>query len=411
MSLATDTPDTTHPVWFEPEADCRFMVREISPERALDELGRVGFDAEWRQAAVKKFTHRLIKAHDLSAPAANILKQTCLTLGTDAGVHRGAINCTIDREAVLISATDAQLERLIIKLRAQPFGLKKLAESLSRMRMRQRHLQSAHVTAMAILNLTPDSFSDGGTLTHIESVLAHAQAALDAGATVLDVGGESTRPGAQAVAVDEECQRVVPVIEALVATFPCVRVSIDTRKAPVAQAALAAGAQMVNDVSGGTFDPEILQVVARAQCPYVLMHSQGTPDVMQDAPTYGDLLGDITGFFYGQVAACLNAGILAPNLILDPGLGFGKTVAHNLELLQRLPELVSLGFPVLVGSSRKSFLTLGTGHPAVDQREALTAATTALAIQAGAMWVRVHDADVQMPVIRLAEGIKRLKST
>lgn len=398
---------TLHPVslaLFDPKLDKRFQVREICPDAAGAELAQIQFDEDYRDVAEKKFHHVILKAADLSAPGANILKQTCLSLGAEAGVHRGAINCTIDREAVLITATQAQLERLLLKLRPQPFSLKPLAESIVRMRQRQKRVVQMPLQVMIILNVTPDSFSDGSRWDSLEELVAIAAHALELGANILDVGGESTRPGAKPVPEDEEIQRVVPAIKALRQAFPQAQISIDTRKAVVARAALEAGATMINDVSGGLFDPAMLPLVAEAQCPYVLMHSQGTPETMQENPTYTDVVSEVCAFFYQHISYAVELGVKPEQLILDPGFGFGKTLAHNLELMRRLSEIVSIGFPVLVGTSRKSFLTLGTSAIPVDQREALTAASVAIAVQAGAKIVRVHDVTTQMPVVRWLQG-------
>lgn len=404
--MMSETQTQTPPALFDSRIDTRFEVRQICPKAAGLELERVQFDEDYRAAAEKKYHHIILKASDLSAPGANVLKQTCLSLGTDAGVHRGAINCTIDREAVLITATQAQLERLVLKLRPQPFGLKLLAESITRMLQRQRRLGNRPLEVMAILNTTPDSFSDGGRLMDPEAAVAAAGKALAIGADWLDVGGESTRPGAEEVPIDEELSRVIPVIEAIHKAFPEARMSVDTRKAAVARAALAAGAQMVNDVSGMRFEPEMAAVVAEARCPIVLMHSQGTPLTMQEAPQYHDVVGEVSRFLYGQVAAAVEAGIAPENIILDPGFGFGKTLDHNLALMRRLREIVSIGFPVLVGTSRKSFLTMGAGDRIpTHQREALTAASLAAAVQAGARLLRVHDLESQMPVVDWLKGI------
>ncbi len=384
---------------FDAKTDTRFQVRQICPEEAGNELKKVCFDESYRPVAEKKFHHVIIKASELSAPGANILKQTCLTLGAEAGVHKGAINCTIDREAVLITATRAQLKKLILKLRPQPFGLSLLAESLTRMLQRQKRLQKMPLQAMAILNLTPDSFSDGGRFHSLDQLLTEAGQALDLGVKILDVGGESTRPGATTLPLEEEFNRVIPAIEALHRNFPNACISIDTRKSEIAKAALNAGASIVNDVSGLTFDPNMASIVAQTACPVILMHHQGTPETMQLNPTYEDVMGEISQFFYQQVAYATEAGIHSNNIILDPGFGFGKTLAHNLELMRRLPELVSIGFPILVGTSRKSFLTLGDTNIPVDQRECLTAASLAIAAQSGVKFVRIHNPATQMPVI------------
>lgn len=390
---------------FESKADSRFQLRHICSGSTGEELKRIGFDESYRETARKKFRHLIIKASALSAPGANILKQVCLSLGADAGVHRGAINCSIEQGEVLITATQAQLEQLIQKLQSQPFGLKELSESATRMLQRQKRLQEIPIQAMAILNITPDSFSDGGRLNTVEAAVAQAERALDLGVSILDVGGESTRPGAQMVSLKEELERVVPVVKALHRQFPEARISVDTRKAIVAEGALDVGAWMINDVSGLTFDSGMRSVVARYECPIVLMHSQGLPETMQQNPVYRDLIGEITAFFYRQVAHAIEAGVQPDRIILDPGFGFGKSLAHNLELMHRLEELVSIGFPVLIGTSRKSFLTLGRPDIPVGEREALMAASLAMAVQAGARILRIHDPETQMPVIRWLEKV------
>lgn len=259
---------------------------------------------------------------------------------------------------------------------------------------------------MAILNLTPDSFSDGGRLGSLDAVLKAAEEAITTGADILDVGGESTRPGAQEIPVEEELQRVIPAIEALRREFPHIPISIDTRKAPVAEAAVQAGAGIINDVSGLQYDPAIADIAARYDAQLVIMHSQGTPDTMQNAPCYPNgVVEEVIAFFRQQTALALNAGVSPERIILDPGFGFGKTVQHNLTLLHYMDKLVALGYPVLAGTSRKSFLTLGDTGITPDQREPLTAASLTLAIRKGARMVRVHDVATQAPVVRLVEAL------
>ncbi len=393
-------------VLFDPTDDLRFQVRQIHPSAADVELERVAFDESYRQVAEKKYHHLIIKAHSLSPAGANVLKQTCLTLGTDAGVHKHAINCKIDRGDVLITATASQLEKLVKKLRPQPFGLKPLSEAIQRMLLRQRYLQNQPIQVMAILNVTPDSFSDGGQFNSTTALLKHVETVLALGADYLDIGGESTRPGSQTVPVEEELQRVIPAIMEIKRRFPQARISIDTRKSPVARAALEAGAEIINDVSGLVYDPQMAAIAADYQCPVILMHSQGTPDVMQQSPHYDDVVGEVAEFFYRQVAGALAVGIQPQHIILDPGFGFGKTLEHNLELMRRLSELTSIGFPLLVGTSRKSFLTLGNSDIPVDEREALTAASITMAVESGARILRLHDIQTQMPVVNWLKKMK-----
>ena len=240
---------------------------------------------------------------------------------------------------------------------------------------------------MGIVNVTPDSFSDGGRWLDPEAAVAHGERLRAAGADILDVGGESTRPGAAAVDAAEERRRVVPVVEALAAAGA--RVSVDTMKAEVAAAALDAGATFVNDVSA-LRDPDMLPLVADRGCDVCLVHMRGEPRTMQEDPRYADVVDEVRAFLAERAQAALDAGVGAERIIVDPGIGFGKTVDHNLELLDRLDELVALGFPVLVGTSRKSFLGRIAGSDA-GERLPGTIATNVLALARGASIFRVHD--------------------
>jgi len=259
---------------------------------------------------------------------------------------------------------------------------------------------------MGVLNCTPDSFSDGGRINSIDQAMSAVLEMLSHGVDVIDVGGESTRPGSQAVSSIEECQRVMPVIREIRRQFPAAILSIDTRKAAVAREALMAGVQIVNDVSGLQFDCEMASVVAEFNADLILMHSQGTPDIMQIQPEYPKgVIPTIKAFFEQQVDVALQAGILPENITLDPGFGFGKTVDHNLELLCHLNELKG-DFPILVGLSRKRFLTLGDATISSHDREALTAAAITLAVQNGADAIRVHDVATQGAVLKLIRATK-----
>jgi dihydropteroate synthase len=248
---------------------------------------------------------------------------------------------------------------------------------------------SAGYSLMGVINVTPDSFSDGGLFLDEQAAVAHGVELVEQGAHVLDVGGESTRPGAEPVDVEEELRRVVPVVEGLSRRTSTTQISIDTSKAAVAQASVAAGATLVNDVSALRADPEMADVVAGSGADCCLMHMLGEPRTMQrgvGGSSYTDVVDDVKAFLEERLAFAVGAGIPEQRILLDPGIGFGKTVAHNLELLRRLGELVALGRPVVVGTSRKSFL----GVLATD-RLAGTIATNVMALERGASVFRVHD--------------------
>jgi dihydropteroate synthase len=260
------------------------------------------------------------------------------------------------------------------------------------------------VLILGILNVTPDSFSDGGRFLDPARAVAHGLALIAEGADALDVGGESTRPGAQGVDGQEELRRVLPVIEGLRAGTD-LPLSIDTRKPGVARAALAAGASVVNDI-GALRDPAMRAAVRDAGAEAILMHMQGNPGTMQGDPRYGDVVKEVGEFLLARASGAEADGIPRDRLILDPGIGFGKRLEHNLAILKRLPELVALGYPVLVGPSRKSFLGEILGLP-VEERLEGTAAAVACAVMGGAAMVRVHDVKEMLRVVRVAEALWR----
>jgi len=259
---------------------------------------------------------------------------------------------------------------------------------------------------MGVLNVTPDSFSDGGEFNTPAAALAQAQRLVDAGADIIDIGGQSTRPGAQLVSEAEELQRVLPVVEAVRSSLN-VPISVDTNRASVAEKAVAAGADVVNDISGGTFDPDMLPVVAQLHVPIILMHMRGTPQTMQQLTDYQDLIGEIYQFLEGQIVAALAAGIERSHLIIDPGIGFAKTFEQNLSILRQLPTFQALDVPLLIGVSRKSFIGHILNQPNPKNRVWGTAAACCSAIAAGAELLRVHDVLEMRDVSLVADAIWR----
>lgn len=261
---------------------------------------------------------------------------------------------------------------------------------------RRLSLDRPHV--MGILNVTPDSFSDGGRFNQVEQALAHARQLMAEGATIIDIGGESTRPGAPDVSEQDELDRVLPVVERMVQELD-VMISLDTSKAVVMKEGCAAGAHLINDVRS-LLEPGALMAAAEADVPVCLMHMQGQPRTMQSEPYYEDLLGEVRAFFDERIAACLDAGIKRELLLLDPGYGFGKTVAHNYQLLAEQQKLLDYGLPLLVGMSRKSMIGNLLGRP-VDERLAGSLACALIGLQQGARIIRVHDVRATMDALRV----------
>lgn len=271
--------------------------------------------------------------------------------------------------------------------------------------IRDRVLSTADRTLiMGVVNVTPDSFSDGGRFLGSGGAIAHGRRLFADGADLVDVGGESTRPGAEAVPASEEIRRVVPVIAGLVEAG--VPVSVDTSKPEVATAALAAGALVVNDITAFSH-PEMALLVAEAGCGAVLMHMQGTPQTMQENPTYGDVVVEVRDFLMERAAWAERAGVERQCICVDPGIGFGKAHIHNLQLLARLDLLVSTGYPVLIGTSRKSFLGRVLDQPDPAERDVATAATVAIAATRGAAIVRVHNVEMTRQAVLVADAVVR----
>jgi dihydropteroate synthase len=297
-----------------------------------------------------------------------------------------------------------------------PLLLKKIKTSLDnylrsdyKIKCRGKILDLGSRTAiMGILNVTPDSFSDGGRFAEFGPALAHAREMAAGGADIIDLGGESTRPGAEPLSEQAELDRIIPLTERLASELD-IPLSVDTYKASVAAKALRAGASIVNDISGLRFSPDMAKVVADSGAAVVIMHIQGTPRNMQQNPVYKDVVGEILSYLEEGIGIALNAGVERDQILVDPGIGFGKTLEHNLEILNRLDEFRVLGRPVLVGTSRKKFIGTVLDVPVPEQRREGTAATVALAIERGASVVRVHDVAPMAQVARMSDAIVRAK--
>lgn len=260
---------------------------------------------------------------------------------------------------------------------------------------------------MGVLNITPDSFSDGGDYNNLEEASQRAATLVEAGADILDIGGQSTRPGAKQISPEEELERVIPIIKRIRKHLN-IPISVDTTRAEIAQQAVQAGADIVNDISGGMFDADMLTTVAELEVPIILMHIRGTPETMQQMTDYEDLVGEIIAVLEERLSAAEAAGIARSRLLIDPGIGFGKTAEQNLELLRQLDQFQSLGVPILVGTSRKSFIGKIINQDDPKQRVWGTASTCCAAIAQGADILRVHDLPQMWEVAKVADAIWRV---
>lgn len=378
-------------------------------------MARVSVDPAGIDIMAPKQFHHNFKVTGLTPAQANVLKQEALSIGAEAAVAKGAAACSIETTDAVLSGTARQLECLIEKLALQSFGLPDVALALRSaltnigrktfvVAGRNRLMTvGGRTLIMGILNATPDSFSDGGRFFEKTAAIEHGLRMAAEGADWVDVGGESTRPHAEPVSVEEELRRVVPVVEALAANG--VTVSIDTMKAAVAKAALEAGAEIVNDVSAMSMDVSMAGVCREYNAPVILMHRRGDPKTMQYDVEYDDIMATVFGYLSERMAYAVSHGIGENKIILDPGIGFGKAEAGNLALIRNLGEFKGLGRPILVGASRKSFIGRLTGD-GLDNRLSGTVAAHTAAILNGANIIRTHDVAAAKSAALVADAIK-----
>lgn len=394
-----------------------FLLRLLhiaTPDDAERELRRIGVDPVGIIMMSSKMLARCIKLSGLQCRQANILKQEMLALGGDAAVARGTVACSIDKTDVILIGTDKQLLTLCGKLDPQPFGLPALAAELKKFlqlatkrpkvwRIPRQDLSLERPLIMGILNVTPDSFSDGNLYCEPQRAIDRALEMISEGADIIDIGGESTRPGAVPVSTEDELKRIIPIIAGLTGKTSC-PISVDTCKSAVANAAVEAGAAIINDISGFNLDPQMAFVAVRSGAGVVLMHTRGTPQTMQHNTVYADLIGEIIHSLRLSLDKAGEAGIDRERIAVDPGIGFAKLADHNLNILRRLREFTCFGLPLLVGSSRKSFIGKILDRE-TSQRTHGTAATVALAVQGGADILRVHDVREMRDVADMAHAI------
>ncbi len=396
----------------------KFPVRFLdirAVERACSEMERIGVDPAGIRIMAPKQFHYNLRVEGLTPAQANVLKQEMLSIGAEAAVAKGAASCSVGSTDAVLSGTARQFDVVIGKLRAQSFGLPEvglsLAEAVGNLNKRGYVVKGRgrewelgpRTMIMGILNVTPDSFSDGGRFIEKERAVERGLEMFEEGADIIDVGGESTRPGALPVGVAEEMDRVIPVVEALASRG--VPVSIDTTKAEAARAALASGAGMVNDVSALCMDAAMAGVCAEFRAAVVLMHMRGTPSTMQEDTGYEDLVSEVYDHLMARMDYAVAAGIERESIIIDPGIGFGKSSGGNMELIRSLREFRTLGAPILLGPSRKSFIgaVLGAG---AEVRLMGTIAVAVAAVLNGASILRVHDVKEARMALDMADAIR-----
>jgi dihydropteroate synthase len=362
-----------------------------------------------------KMLHLNLRLEGIEPRAANILKQEMLSIGGDAAVDKRGLDCSAARVNAILIGSHKQIERLLLKLnqyaplqslrQALEEALKNILKSRYSIRCRGKTYELGRRTlVMGILNVTPDSFSDGGLFFEKEKAVAQGLRMTEEGADFLDLGGESTRPGAKPVETEEEIRRVIPVIECLSRKVD-IPISIDTRKSMVAKRAVEAGARMINDISGLSFDPELAHIAAKEDLPIVLMHIRGVPETMQKDIHYDSLFFEMLRFLEESIQKAESAGIDPRQIIIDPGIGFGKGPEDNLLILKNLSEFKVLGKPLLLGTSRKSFIGKVLNAEAADRLEG-TLSSIVAGVMNGAHIIRCHDVLPAKKAIAIADAIR-----
>jgi len=378
-------------------------------------MGMVGVDATGMKLMKGKALHFNLKVEGITPRTANLLKQEMLALSGDAALDRRGLDCSAQQTDAILIGTEKQFEKLILKLDQypdlRPLGqsLRKTIKNISRthytIRCRKKRFTLGKETLlMGVINVTPDSFSNGGLYFDREQAIAHGLKMVEEGADLIDIGGESTRPGSKPIEIKEELRRVIPVIESLAKEVDT-PISIDTYKSAVAQRAIEAGAQMINDISGLHLDPELAHVAAKEDIPIALMHMRGTPETMQKDVRYGSLFSEILEYLRDSVQRAESAGVDPQQIIIDPGIGFGKTVEDNLLIIKNLLEFRVLGKPILLGTSRKSFIGKIL-NAEVNERLEGTLTSIAIGILNGAHIVRCHDVAQAKKAIAVTDAIR-----
>ena len=372
-----------------------FVLKEVITNDLAKELSDVGFDKSYIQKACDKFVYKNIKIFDLTPAQANILKQTALSVGADCATHRETITGKVEKTDCILGGSISQLEKIAKKLECQPFGLKKLGEMLCR----RPQSGSEECKIAGILNLTTNSFSDGGEFYEFDKAIEHLNKMINDGADIIDIGAESTKPYSTPVSDDDQLAKLVPVLEYIKENNIKIPISIDTRSSKVAQKCLELGAEIINDVSGFDYDEKMPDIIAKYNAKVIIQHSKGTPENMQDKPVYSNLMDEIYLGLKNKIDIAVSKGIKRENIIVDPGIGFGKTREDNFEIIERVEEFKSLGCPVMLGISRKSLLNM----PDADNftKDIFTLALNSIALKKNVDYLRVHNVKLNKKLLKL----------
>lgn len=370
----------------------QFLSKTVLKKFINKELSSIGFDESYVNNAVKKHIFLSIKIFDVTPSQASIIKQTALSCGCDCAVNRGVIDCSVSFSDCVLSGTISQIENVAKKLSSQPFSLSKLSEIL--LEQLENESKTSNTTKiMGILNLTPNSFSDGGEYLEIEKAINHAIDMIDLGADIIDIGAQSTKPHADLVSVVYEIEKVVPIVTALKTAYPNIEISVDTMTLGCAKAAIDAGADIINDVSFLN-NIEFANICAQNNKKLVIMHSRGDSKTMDGLNYYSDVIDEIYKELFEKTSLALSSGLKKENIIVDIGFGFAKDIAQNFELLKRIKEFKSLGYPILAGVSRKRFMQDVINTKEAKDADFISAIAASYFMNNGIEYVRVHNVEL-----------------
>ena len=386
----------------------QFLSKIVLKKFIKPEISSVGFDESYIETATKKHLFLSIKIFDVTPSQATIIKQTALSCGCDCAVNRGVIDCSVSFSDCILSGTLAQIKNVAKKLAPQPFSLSKLSQILlEQLKIEENKTFKSKI--VGILNLTPNSFSDGGEYLEIEKAINHSIDMIEAGADVIDIGAQSTKPKTELVSVMYEIEKVIPIVTALKTTYPHVELSVDTMNLSCAKASIDAGADIINDVSFLS-NPEIASLVAKNNKKLVIMHSRGDSYTMDNLTNYDNLIDEIYKELYEKTQFAQSFGLDKNSIIIDVGFGFAKTINQNFELLSKIKEFKSLGYPVFAGVSRKRFLqdVINTKEPKDSDIQTLLA--TSYLIQNGIDYIRVHNVELTRQAVLFNDRLMNYNS-
>ncbi len=373
-----------------------FLIKKLNTNSLETELLNIGYDKSYSFKGKEKFEYLNFKIFNITSAQGNILKQLALSVGADCATHKQVITGEIQNSDCILGGNISQLRTIAKKLQLQPFSLKDLGQVIEEKIIEK---EPTKTKIMGILNITPDSFSDGGKYYSVENAIHHLEELINDGADIIDIGAESTKPGAKEVSADEQLKRIIPVLNYINKNKISIPISIDTRNSEVADVCAPLGASIINDVSGLDYDKNMANIVSKHGLEVIIQHSKGTPETMQNNPQYNNLMDDIFKSLKNKIYYAISKGIKKENIIVDAGIGFGKSREQNFEILKRWKELQSLNCPIMLGISRKSLLNMPDASN--EEKDLYTLALNSILINENIDYIRVHNVKIHKKLLEI----------